>query len=127
MPSRQKEIVSSWRVRFWGGWGCAYHMGSPAQLSAPRSPATPLASLQVSAGAPGDDGKQSEGDAMEVCSEHTLPPAEPSGERRACSRRSVADSSEALDVENCGFGPGRSWRCSSVGFSGRRKPAVSSS
>ncbi|XP_045709831.1 zinc finger protein 511 isoform X1 [Phyllostomus hastatus] len=41
-----------------------------------RGPATPTASLHVSAGAPGDIGKQSEGDAMEVCSEHTLPPTE---------------------------------------------------
>ncbi|XP_045709832.1 zinc finger protein 511 isoform X2 [Phyllostomus hastatus] len=52
-----------------------------------RGPATPTASLHVSAGAPGDIGKQSEGDAMEVCSEHTLPPTELTGERRAYSRR----------------------------------------
>ena len=83
------------------------HRRSPTQPSASRRPATPTASLQVWAGAPGDNGEQSEGAAMEVCSEHAPPAAEPMGERRTYSHRSVADSSEVPNVENCGFDPGR--------------------
>lgn len=63
------------------------------------SPATPtvalqLSTLQVSAEALGVHGEQLEGDPMEVCSEHAVPPAEPTGERRTYSHRSVAGTSD---------------------------------
>uniref|UniRef100_A0A8C9E5S3 Zinc finger protein 511 n=1 Tax=Phocoena sinus TaxID=42100 RepID=A0A8C9E5S3_PHOSS len=52
-----------------------------------RGPVMPGAAEQVLAEAPGDDGVPSEGDAMEVCSEHVEPPPAPTGERRAYSHR----------------------------------------
>ncbi|XP_057386456.1 zinc finger protein 511 isoform X2 [Balaenoptera acutorostrata] len=51
------------------------------------SPAVPGAAEQVLAEALGDDRAPSEGDAMEVCSEHVEPSPEPAGERRAYSHR----------------------------------------
>ncbi|XP_026968846.1 zinc finger protein 511 isoform X3 [Sagmatias obliquidens] len=52
-----------------------------------RGPVMPGAAEQVLAEALGDDGVPSEGDAMEVCSEHVEPPPAPAGERRAYSHR----------------------------------------
>ncbi|VFV24300.1 zinc finger protein 511-like [Lynx pardinus] len=52
-----------------------------------RGPATPGAAVRASAEAPGDDGEQSGGDAMEVCSEHAASLPEPVGERRTSSHR----------------------------------------
>ncbi|XP_059756141.1 zinc finger protein 511 isoform X2 [Balaenoptera ricei] len=52
-----------------------------------RGPAVPGAAEQVLAEALGDDRAPSEGDAMEVCSEHVEPSPEPAGERRAYSHR----------------------------------------
>ncbi|XP_025735954.1 zinc finger protein 511 isoform X2 [Callorhinus ursinus] len=52
-----------------------------------RGPATPVATVQVLAEALGDDGEQSGGDAMEVCSEHAGPLPERVGERRTYSHR----------------------------------------
>ncbi|XP_019664962.1 zinc finger protein 511 isoform X3 [Ailuropoda melanoleuca] len=52
-----------------------------------RGPATPGATVQVSSEARGDEGEQSGGDAMEVCSEHAAPLPEPVGERRTYSHR----------------------------------------
>ncbi|XP_036121373.1 zinc finger protein 511 [Molossus molossus] len=52
-----------------------------------RGPATPIATLQVPADALGDDREQSEGDAMEVCSEHVAPRTEPMAERPTYSHR----------------------------------------
>lgn len=72
----------------------------------------PGAAEQVLAEAPGDDGVPSEGDAMEVCSEHVEPPPAPAGERRAYSHRSVpghlseAGSESVLLLENSGFDSG---------------------
>ncbi|XP_032464814.1 zinc finger protein 511 isoform X1 [Phocoena sinus] len=54
-----------------------------------RGPVMPGAAEQVLAEAPGDDGVPSEGDAMEVCSEHVEPPPAPTGERRAYSHREM--------------------------------------
>ncbi|XP_057590742.1 zinc finger protein 511 [Hippopotamus amphibius kiboko] len=51
------------------------------------APATPGAPEQVSTDALGDDGGPSEEDAMDVCSEHTDPPAERAGVRRGYSHR----------------------------------------
>ena len=72
----------------------------------------PGAAEQVLAEALGDDRAPSEGDAMEVCSEHVEPSPEPAGERRAYSHRSVpghlseAGSESVLLLENSGFDPG---------------------
>ncbi|XP_023096930.1 zinc finger protein 511 [Herpailurus yagouaroundi] len=52
-----------------------------------RGPATPGAAVRASAEAPRDDGEQSGGDAMEVCSEHAASLPEPVGERRTSSHR----------------------------------------
>ncbi|XP_051680321.1 zinc finger protein 511 isoform X2 [Oryctolagus cuniculus] len=52
-----------------------------------RGPAMPGARVSTSAGAPRDDGEQSEGDAMEVGAEPGAAPAAPSAERRASGRR----------------------------------------
>ncbi|XP_032346490.1 zinc finger protein 511 isoform X1 [Camelus ferus] len=52
-----------------------------------KGPATPGPAVQVSAEALGGDQVPSEGDAMEVCFEHTELPPEPSGERRTYGHR----------------------------------------
>lgn len=71
---------------------------NPAHASAFHSPATPMATLQVSADALGDDREQSEGDAMEVCSEHGAPPSEPTGERLTYTYRSAVGIAEVLNM-----------------------------
>lgn len=57
-----------------------------------------------------DDGVTSQGDAMEVCSEHPEPSPEPSGEKRAYGHRSVLASfrsrSERVLLESSGIDPG---------------------
>ncbi|XP_074194857.1 zinc finger protein 511 isoform X1 [Rhinolophus sinicus] len=61
--------------------GCGHRSPSTS-----RSPGPPAA-LQELAGALGEGSLPLEGEDMEVCSEHTAPPAEPRGERRTHGHR----------------------------------------
>ena len=78
-----RKVVFLWSV--WGGRQGHRSHHSPCL----HSPATPGAAVRASAEAPRDDGEQSGGDAMEVCSEHAASLPEPVGERRTSSHRSV--------------------------------------
>uniref|UniRef100_A0A480K9R8 Zinc finger protein 511 n=1 Tax=Sus scrofa TaxID=9823 RepID=A0A480K9R8_PIG len=72
-----------------------------------KGPATPGAA-QVPAEALVDDGVTSQGDAMEVCSEHPEPSPEPSGEKRAYGHRNccwvgalASERGESLTLAAC--------------------------
>uniref|UniRef100_A0A8D0W113 Zinc finger protein 511 n=1 Tax=Sus scrofa TaxID=9823 RepID=A0A8D0W113_PIG len=72
-----------------------------------KGPATPGAA-QVPAEALVDDGVTSQGDAMEVCSEHPEPSPEPSGEKRAYGHRNccwvgalASEGGESLTLAAC--------------------------